>query len=97
MSYARWGCDGSDVYVYGTEYEHDGTLVGRLVCMSCTLEADGMSFTCASNYDMVAHLLEHREKGHSVPEDALERLREESAKEFDRDARDGVDGNEKEG
>lgn len=83
MSYCRWGKD-SDVYVYGTAfYDKDKRrTVYPFVCQDCALdERAQLTFMAATAYDMVSHLLEHREKGHLVPEDALERLREESAKE----------------
>lgn len=67
MSYARWGEDGSNVYVFGTGDE--------IVCMQCTLDPDpGGSFSTRQPGEMLAHLKRHREAGHIVPERAFERL-----------------------
>ncbi len=74
MSYARFGCDGSDVYVYGS---NDGKRE-FLVCCGCNL-GGGAIVSCRTEAEMIAHLLAHREAGHTVPEYTLERLREESA------------------
>lgn len=69
MSYARWGEDGSHVYVFGTGE--------ALVCMSCTLALPAGSFSTAYPAEMIAHLEKHRAAGHVVPERAFERLRNE--------------------
>ncbi len=75
MSYARWGCDGSDVYVFGTEWTHEnGDPVPMLVC----LHGDDNDFSCATAAEMVKHLLEHRERGQTVPQYTIERLLEEN-------------------
>lgn len=86
MSYARWGEDGSQVYVFGTG--------DMLVCMGCRLiddqnrtpavdddrtYADGNSYSTAEPGAMLEHLLEHRARGHVVPERAFERLTAEIA------------------
>jgi hypothetical protein len=70
MSYARWGEDGSSVYVIGT---NDGER-DLLVCVQCS---EGSSFSCESALQMLSHLIAHRERGDVVPERAFERLREE--------------------
>lgn len=79
MSYARWS-DG-DVYVFGT---------GKgFVCMVCSLmpkeKCDGMlkgammnkDFQCKSEEEMLEHLKQHITAGDMVPNDAIERLKEE--------------------
>lgn len=69
MSYARWGQEGSSVYVFGTG--------DRLVCMHCKLVPFEEDYSTPYPGEMIAHLLKHREKGDTVPEFALERLRRE--------------------
>lgn len=82
MSYARWGCDGSDVYVYHGR-NSDGSAV--YVCCRCKVlnlppdgrgsdgeRADVMLDTPAA---MLEHLVVHRAAGDCVPEYTLERLR----------------------
>ena len=72
MSYCRFG-EGSDVYLfYSTDDEYE--------CCGCLLKSKegdpfGDSFNCVTASEMLAHLVEHREKGHEVPEEALVRLR----------------------
>ncbi len=73
MSYARWGEDGSHVYVYGM---HDGE-EDWLTCVQCKLRPGKGSFTCKTPGEMLRHLLEHRAQGHTVPGRALTRLEEE--------------------
>lgn len=72
MSITRWGCDGSDVYVF-----HHVEL--GLVCMACTLTPDEQEYFIAGEDGaaMLAHLNTHREHGDSVPEHAFERIRRE--------------------
>lgn len=73
MSYARWGEDGSDVYVYGAS----SSLYGAddyLICMH--LDGEG-SFTCKTPGEMIAHLREHEARGDTVPARAFERLEKE--------------------
>lgn len=84
MSYARWGLEQSDVYVYPTEYvdPNDGHLKRAIVCCGCTGEPE-LENEVPGNFighcpkEMLDHLLEHRERGEVVPESALERLRRE--------------------
>lgn len=74
VSYARWGCDGSDVYVFATgDY---------FVCCDCKLHGD-TDATCKDEGLMIAHLLEHRDAGHVVPESAIERLKQEQKEQGD--------------
>ena len=88
MSYSRFGCDGSDVYVFTSS-------VG-LECCGCILQerqwvddpnwpifhgylravGEIVPHVFDSNAGMIAHLEQHREAGHVVPENALERLRD---------------------
>lgn len=72
MAYCRWGCDGSDVYVF------DG---GHLICCTCMLR-EGLQdddFVTSSRQAMIDHLDEHRAAGHVVTDDPYERLRREIA------------------
>lgn len=58
MSFARYGCDGSSVYVY-----EDATL-GGFTCLHI-----GDEEQLNGDYDfIVAHLQEHRAQGDTVPE-----------------------------
>ena len=66
MSLARFDADGSDVYVFDD-------VEGGITCCACRL---GRSHEYNSDEaGMIAHLLEHREAGHTVPESTLDRLR----------------------
>jgi hypothetical protein len=71
MSYARFGADDSDVYVFPTEREDRATgAKQRLIeCCGCTL-GDDCHFARTTE-DAVAHLREHQEKGDCVPEYAI--------------------------
>jgi hypothetical protein len=77
MSYCRFGCDRSNVYVF---LEDDG-----LTCCGCCLEPKGQGFDKWGDFwsktytGMLEHLEAHKNKGHSVPEYAIERLRAEKA------------------
>lgn len=57
MSYARWGWEGSNVYVYCD-------IDGYLRCCSCPLGSE----TFFSTADMFEHLHRHRKAGHYVPD-----------------------------
>jgi len=77
MSYARWGCDGSDVYVYGTQvYCVDFRRVEE--AWVCQHVDDEGSFSCKTIAAMLAHLREHVARGDCVPDYTFERLDEES-------------------
>lgn len=66
MSYARWGVDGSDVYVYASTG-------GGYVCCDCLRWwASGWTKTAL---EMVEHLEQDRAAGLTVPDYTLERLR----------------------
>jgi hypothetical protein len=90
VSYARFGWDGSDVYVY---YD----VGGYYNCCFCILQerewVDDPGYTFTGGYfrnvgediethfdtsaETIAHLLIHREQGHTVTDDTLNELREE--------------------
>lgn len=73
MSYARFGFEGSNVYVYS-----DGE---QLHCCMCRMEQmadDETDFCTNSRTRMALHLSAHRAYGHTVPESAFERLRLEA-------------------
>ena len=66
MSYARFGCDGSDVYVYAGS-------VG-IECCGCALSADETDPAPMSHDQAIAHLRLHVAAGQRVPEFVFERL-----------------------
>ena len=78
MSIVRWDTD-SDVYVYMTAMSDDPGGVAFECCACPLLRENGgrLGVTAGmKGWDAaVAHLLEHREKGHKVPEYAIENLR----------------------
>ncbi len=82
MSYARFGWDGSDVYVF----EHVG---GFIQCCACWLNEveDGDIFPESTNLktprEALAHLEEHVSAGHCVPSKTFEQIREEYANSMD--------------
>lgn len=72
MSYARWGWDGSNVYVFDSAR-------GGLECCACLLnepeapwrEGDPVfpdSFITVKVDEMAGHLQRHRDAGHTVPD-----------------------------
>lgn len=67
MSYARFGIDGSDVYILG---EIGGGI--RCVC-------GDRSFIAMSPGEMLVHVADHRSRGDSVPRYVDERLTSEVA------------------
>lgn len=70
MSYARFGCEGSDVYLFPT-------MDGQYQCCGCLMQAH--SFITPSIEHFLAHLDEHRKAGHHIPESAMRRIREDIA------------------
>ena len=64
MSYARFGWEGSDVYVYLD-------VGGYLACCGCCLSDYWRHDDTAS---MIAHLREHQAAGHHVPEETIAEL-----------------------
>lgn len=78
MSYARFGSQGSDVYVYAGSR--------GFVCCWCWLNKPpktnpesvfGADTLCDTEQEMIDHLRKHREAGHTVPNRAIERLESE--------------------
>jgi hypothetical protein len=87
MSYARFGWQGSDVYVFTSNQ--------GIECCGCSLQqrelvvdpdrilgwylknvGPTVEHIFRSNQQMIDHLMVHRERGETVPESALERLRD---------------------
>jgi len=66
MSLARWGCDGSDVYVFDN-------CDGYIACWDCPIE-DG-HYQAKTDAEMHAHLLQHIARGDTVPASALDVFR----------------------
>lgn len=64
MSYARFGYDDSDVYVFLSSE-------GYLECCGCSLNEQWYYETTD---EMLAHLEEHRAQGHNVPQDCIDEL-----------------------
>lgn len=72
MSYARFGSQGSDVYVYaGTDAYH---------CCGCALEGREKFPTTR---ELVEHLRDHQTTGHVVPEDTFAHLKAEGEENED--------------
>lgn len=65
MSYARFGWNGSSVYVFLC-------VSGHLECCACSL---GDKWEFRTTDAMLAHLDEHVAAGHTVPADCIERLK----------------------
>lgn len=88
MSYARFGSDGSDVYVFTSSHwiECCGCILQERVWVDEPdrpifkgyLKAVGeiVPYKFTSNAAMIEHLERHRAKGHTVPEDVFVRLRD---------------------
>ena len=68
MALARFGCDGSDVYVY---YD----VGGFINCCGCNL--NGQSFHADTERQMIDHLKEHEKKGHHIPGYVYDELSDE--------------------
>ena len=66
MSYARFS--EGDVYVWQS-------WTGKFICDFCSLA--GAAFVCDTRAEMLEHLQKHIDAGHSVPDRAITRLREE--------------------
>lgn len=76
MSYARWGQDGSDVYVYRSIVDDESKTPLLLHCCWCSLANKGWNGYYAHAWDdMIAHLEEHRRAGHVVPDYTFDALR----------------------
>ena len=72
MAYARFGSDGSEVYVYDDAR-------GFLVCCDCVL-SESKEARSVSRSEMIKHLRAHVESGHSVPLSAFAELENEISK-----------------
>jgi hypothetical protein len=72
MSYARFGWDGSDVYVF----EHSG---GFIQCCMCIFSEgdENWNTDLKTAREALAHLDAHVDAGHHVPARTFERMREE--------------------
>lgn len=76
MSYARFGWDGSDVYIY----EHVG---GFIECCGCSLTKPEDPHEIFGFYhantarEMLSHIDEHLAAGDTVPTDCIERIKQE--------------------
>ncbi len=80
MSYARFGEDGSDVYVFcGGGYLECCACVLRLSHRQGPVQFVGDAGKACD--DMLVHLDAHREQGHVVPERAFEALRDPAERE----------------
>jgi hypothetical protein len=76
MSYARFGWDNSDVYVFMS-------VGGWLECCACVLaHGDWESFRASDTDTMIAHLKKHISVKHHVPEYVFERLVAEDRENF---------------
>lgn len=69
MSYARFGWEDSDVYVFLA-------VEGHLECCSCPLANATQRFP--STAKMIDHLDAHRAQGHTVPDSTYDGLRAEA-------------------
>jgi len=78
VSYARFGWDGSEVYVFKCvgDREHPG---GWLECCSCSLAPAYQYFSTVA---MVDHLREHTAAGQHVPADVVPALLADDAENF---------------
>jgi len=76
MSYARFGWDNSDVYVFLSS--------NGLTCQSCILsDEDGItSFQADSTKKMVDHLKQHIKVGQTVPEDTIQLILDDDEENF---------------
>lgn len=75
LSYARFGEDGSDVYVFHS-------LEDMFLCVGCRIETTETgdmtaSFACHTREEMLAHLRAHLVLEHKVPDRAIDRLERE--------------------
>lgn len=74
MSWSRFGCDGSEVYTFPSSAGYE--------CCGCVLN-ESHSIAFKRVWRFVAHILNHRLHGHTVPGnvecDAIRWAREEAA------------------
>ena len=66
MSYARFGWDGSDVYVFRSTLQME--------CCGCWLRKRGEVAYFSTTAEILAHLDEHSAAGHTVCDDTLAEL-----------------------
>ena len=64
MSICRWGCDGSDIYMY----EHCDNFI---CCCGCNLNS-GYDFKAASDKEALKHIQKHIENGDKVTQDTID-------------------------
>lgn len=76
MSYARFGWDDSDVYVFLSS--------NGLTCQGCILlDEDGItSFNAEDTKTMVDHLKKHAKAGHKVPADTIQLIIDDDEENF---------------
>jgi hypothetical protein len=86
VSYARFGWDGSDVYVFKSvgNAQHPG---GWLECCSCSFAALTSTYQAFRTADMVRHLRQHMAAGQHVPADVIPELEADDAENFPEPAR----------
>ena len=70
MSYCRFS-PFSDLYVIATEWDFE--------CLNCSLIDKHVIWSCKTRMELYKHLLDHRDKGHKVPADAIRRIMAEIA------------------
>ena len=72
MSYCRFSSF-SDLYVIATQWGYE--------CLNCSLaeDDDAVVWHCKTRMELYKHLLDHRDKGHKVPADAIRRIMAEIA------------------
>ena len=76
MSYARFGWDNSDVYVFMS-------VGGWLECCACILaHEDWESFQAGNTKTMIDHLKKHEGSGHHVPRHIYDYLWEDDKENF---------------
>lgn len=82
MSYARFGWDDSDVYVFLSSH--------GLTCQNCMLlDEDALSsFNASNTKDMVTHLKKHTKAGHNVPGDTIQLLLDDDEENFPKEEED---------
>lgn len=81
MSYARLGCDGSDVYLYCPDGVPDDEW--WIVCSGCRFlgypSSDKEDVLLKSQEDALKHLGRHLSAGHVVPASVFVRMKNEAA------------------
>jgi hypothetical protein len=77
VSYARFGWNGSDVYVFAH-------VAGLLECCACALDHGEFweSFQSSDTQTMIDHLKKHEESGHIVPKNIYKDLWDDDEENF---------------